>query len=79
MCNKQGTKCQICRTIQLYTLLKFINNSCRGNKGNHYSEGGLDTVSDPKKKKICDPDYHKIRCTFFLVSLRMIDALPTEL
>ena len=29
-------------TIQLYTILKFINNSCRGNNGNHYSEGGLD-------------------------------------
>ena len=29
-------------------------------------------------KKV-DPNYHKIECTFFLIFLRMIDALQTEL
>ena len=43
MCIKRGMKCQIfvLYSLIIYTRLKFINNSCSGNKGSHYSERGL--------------------------------------
>lgn len=35
--------------------LKFINNSCRENKGNQYREGGLDMLSYAPRTSNCNP------------------------